>query len=327
MHHDIISKCLQGLPHRGVHALPRLLLIVCVFARMSIKKIGGWLTGEWIFQWFIAWEIHLPSRLTIPAEATEHSREHMCARVPVFLLLSLSLSFLFFFFVNVWASVAGCMIRKCMRDPYFAQTGKQTLLKTLKNNAKNTSEGCGALAYTEIRSRSLICSPTLSLSHSHSHPHTPHARRLMHRDIAKHAHTRSHRSSLAQQKTRLLKRCAASSVHWPLVVNNDMTHPAERLLFTWAWWGRTGVHGVRQPGSPLPPEKALGTADFRCYELTVMLFISFSDCFYFFPPYHKQETSQWPWQILFVIRTSLWSVGNNKFLLNSLGWRAWKWHP
>lgn len=31
MHHDIISKCLQGLPHRGVHARsPRLLLIVCV---------------------------------------------------------------------------------------------------------------------------------------------------------------------------------------------------------------------------------------------------------------------------------------------------------
>lgn len=97
---------------------------------------------------------------------------------------------------------------------------------------------------------------TLSLALPLTSPPS-HARRLMHRDIAKHAHTRSHRSSLAQEKTRLLKRCAASSVHWPLVVNNDMTHPAERLLFTWAWWGRTGVHGVRQPGSPLPPRRRL----------------------------------------------------------------------
>lgn len=144
------------------------------------------------------------------------------------------ISVFFSFFFNVRASVAGCMIRKCMRDPYFAQTGKQTLLKTLKNNAKNTSEGCGALAYTEIRSRSLICSPTLSLSHSHSLENPPpqcmQANAQRHRKT--HTHTRSHRSSLAQEKTRLLKRCAASSVHWPLVVNNDMTHPAERLLFT-----------------------------------------------------------------------------------------------
>lgn len=149
---------------------------------------------------------------------------HLCA--------SISSSFSHFFFVNVRASVAGCMIRKCMRDPCFARTGKQTLLKTLKNNAKNTSEGCGALAYTEIRSRSLICSPPLSLSHSHSldPPSCTQANAQRHRKT--HTHTRSHRSSLAQEKTRLLKRCAASSVHWPLVVNNDMTHPAERLLFT-----------------------------------------------------------------------------------------------
>lgn len=126
--------------------------------------------------------------------------------------------------------------------------------RLLKNNAINTSERCWALTNTEILSSLLICSPSISLPLPLTHPlclmYTQAnakwcSRTHTHAEVPPpHTHT--------EGKT-LFRNMLLLFAHWPLVVNNDMTHPGERLLFTWAWWRQTGMHEVHQPGSPCPP--------------------------------------------------------------------------
>lgn len=74
------------------------------------------------------------------------------------------------------------------------------------------------LAYTDVISCSFAYLHSLSPEHG-----------LMHKDVNTHTHT--HTFPRTREK-HCLESILPLSIHWPLVVNNDMTHPVKRLLFT-----------------------------------------------------------------------------------------------
>ena len=116
------------------------------------------------------------------------------------------------------------------------------------------------VAYRTEMSTIMVTAPAI---HTHTHTHT---------------HTHWYlRSSLTRGK-HCLESIVLLSIHWPLVVNNDMTHPVERLLFTWAWWRQTGMHEVRPTCASLPPRSA--TLIPSCYSISHVLLIRFDISFF-----------------------------------------------
>lgn len=139
-----------------------------------------------------------------------------------------------------------------MRGAFLCWRCRKTMLKIPGRDVvgfMQTRKFALACSFAHLRSLAILFIPPPA-SHKHG---------LMHRDIP-----RTHGPACTCRHTTFVvfpcmggkvgfESIALLRIYWPLVVNNDMTHPVERLLFTWAWWGQTGMHEVQQPGSQCQP--------------------------------------------------------------------------
>lgn len=139
-------------------------------------------------------------------------------------------------------------------------------------------------AHIHRNSLPLICSPSLPLSRTlPTHSARSHARSANARRRCKthtqtpHAHNTKHTvcfpPPLAQEKTLLARALRRFSVHWPLVVNNDMTHPVERPLFCVSLMGAD--RRARSPVTWVSPPPGRRTADLSATANSRLCLLSF----------------------------------------------------
>lgn len=171
--------------------------------------------------------------------------------------------------------------------------------KEIKNNinAKNTWSDA-------VRSHTQKFSPAHLLTFAPSLLHTTHYARptlthvaLMHGDIVKHTNTtrtqpRAHSlfvfsPPLAQEKTLLARAVRRFPVHWPLVVNNDMTHPVERPLFCVSLMGAD--RRAWSPATWVSPRPRRRTADLSATASSPFCLLPFVTTVFLTPHFAKSN--------------------------------------
>lgn len=189
-----------------------------------------------------------------------------------------------------WVCVCVCMIEECMC------TELRQEIRLCWACWKQCYKYLGGTSSPRIHRNSLSLSRPHLLTYTFSHtarrsPAPSCTHRLMNTDVRTHTHTL--RSFLAQGETLFRTRPPS---HWPLVVNNDMTHPVERLLLTWAWSRQTGVHEVRQPAhtNPPPPSATVSPSTTASLYVPFISFNIYSSIMSRKEHSWKLETSHWP---------------------------------
>lgn len=158
-------------------------------------------------------------------------------------------------------------LEKCMRDSYFALTGKKEPGEDIEEGVRKKKSTTTSMlkiprgmrcAHIHRNSLPLICSPSLPFSRTlPTHSARCHARSANAQRRWKNAHTNTTRTQhkahslflfpplLHRRRHCLQKRCAASPFigPWWWIMTWHILWSAR--CFAWAWWGQTGVRGVQ----------------------------------------------------------------------------------